>query len=80
MLPYSAVWIIAVSVHQDIYNTFKEGVLNRMRASLSRILVLPKEQEDSEELYDISRAYGLLLNACGSTSMQQQKLLSSKVS
>lgn len=65
---------------QDIYNTCKEDVLNRMRDALSRILVLPKEQEDNEELYDISRAYGLLLNACGSTSTQQHKLLSSKVS
>ncbi len=37
-------------------------MLDRMRDALARVLVLPEIQEEDEELYDISRAYGLLLN------------------
>ena len=38
-----------------------------MRETLSRVLVLPKDAEDDEDLYDICRAYGLLLNVCCKT-------------
>ena len=50
-----------------------------MCAALSRILVLPEECEDDEELYDICRAYGLLLNVCGSAGPQEHKQCSTKV-
>ena len=40
----------------------KGTILDKMRATLSRVLTLPKEDESDEDLYDICRAYGLLLN------------------
>lgn len=58
-----------------MYNTCKESVLIEMQRSLARVLVLPEEQESDEELYDICRAYGLLLNASsnvGQSSIRQQ--------
>ena len=51
-----------------------------MHSALSRILVLPEEQEGDEDLYDISRAYGLLLNVCGKSQSHEHKASSRKVS
>ena len=50
-----------------------------MRDALSRVLVLPDEQEDDEQLYDIARAYGLLVNVCGNVGTAEHKLCSAKV-
>lgn len=50
-----------------------------MRDALSRVLVLPEEQEEDEQLYDIARAYGLLVNVCGNAGTEEQKLCSTKV-
>lgn len=50
-----------------------------MRDALSRILILPEEQEDDEQLYDIARAYGLLVSVCGSAGPPEHNLCSTKV-
>ena len=47
--------------------------------ALSRVLVLPEEQESNEELYDICRAYGLLLNATGAVQFQDYQTCSKEV-
>lgn len=57
-----------------MYKTCKESVLDRMRDALSRILVLPSEQESDEDLYDICRAYGLLLNVSTKSQSKEQKV------
>ena len=64
---------------QDIYETCKESILNRMRDTLARVLVLPEEHESDEELHDICRAYGLLLNASGISRSTDHKMCSKKV-
>ena len=51
-----------------------------MYAALSRVLAIPEEQEDDEELYDICRAYGLLVNATGMSKSEDYKICSSEVS
>lgn len=50
-----------------------------MRDSLSRILVLPEEQEDDEQLYDIARAYGLLVSVCDKAGPPEHELCTAKV-
>lgn len=55
-----------------MYVACKETILDKMRTTLSRIVVLPEEQESDEDLYDICRAYGLLLNVCKSQSQEHQ--------
>ena len=62
-----------------MYEASKEAVLNRMHSALARVLVLPQEQEDDEELYDICRAYGLLLGACCRSDSQEHGECSAKV-
>jgi hypothetical protein len=50
-----------------------------MRDALSRVLVLPEEWEDDEQLYDIARAYGLLINVGCSAGSKKYKMCSTKV-
>ena len=65
---------------QDIYETCKESILNRMRDTLAQVLVLPEEHESDEELHGICRAYRLLLNASGISKSTDHKMCSKKVS
>lgn len=51
-----------------------------MRTALSQILVLPEEHESDEDLYDICRAYGLLLNVCSKSKADDRKSSCTKVS
>lgn len=51
-----------------------------MRDALSRILVLPEERESDEELYDICRAYGMLLSVCGTAQSKDHEICSKQVS
>lgn len=62
-----------------MYVACKEKVLNKMRNALSRILTLPEEDENDEDLYDICRAYGLLLNVCGKSQSHEHKASSREV-
>ena len=50
-----------------------------MRDALARILVLPKEHESDEDLYDICRAYGLLLNVCCKSQFQETRIYAGEV-
>ena len=58
----------------------KETILDRMRTALSRVLVLPEEHESDEDLYDICRAYGLLLNVCSKSKAYDHQVSFTKVS
>ena len=64
---------------QDVYNTCKESVLRKLSETLSRILVLPEKRESDEELYDVCRAYGLLVNAAGTQHSQDYRRCWGKV-
>ena len=82
MVYFNTSIIIPIYVHlipQDVYVACKDAVLEKMHKSLSRILSLPEEQESDEELYDICRAYGLLLNVCGKSQCHEHKASSKKV-
>ncbi len=41
-------------------------MLKKLTDTLSRVLELPGRSEDDEELYDVCRAYGLLVSAINS--------------
>ena len=51
-----------------------------MREALSRVVAIPEEHEEDEELYDICRAYGLLTNAIGIGTSDEYETCSEKAS
>ena len=49
---------------QTLYERLKRTIFNQLVKTLHKVFMLSTE-EDGEQLYDICRAYGLLLNASG---------------
>jgi len=46
-----------------VYDSCRKAVLKKLTGTLSRVLELPERSTSDEDLYDVCRAYGLLVHA-----------------
>jgi len=53
---------------QEIYESLRGTILSKLMCTLSKVFTVGNEEDSDEQLYDITRAYGLLLNASGITN------------
>lgn len=59
--------------------SMKSILLNRLVRTLDRVFTISSPEECNEQLYDICRAYGLLLNSSGLTGQHIPEEICAKV-